>query len=82
MERFKEVDQEIIDQEIYQRETVDKKKSAKRRDIAKRRLKLGFNDKGAEEMDDAQIEYIEHSKYLAETKVQESQNRGNIKVPT
>jgi len=32
---------------------VAKNKSARRRDIAKRRLKLGFNDKGAEEMDDA-----------------------------
>ena len=31
----------------------------KRRELAKRRKKLGFNDKGADEVDDDHMEYLE-----------------------
>ena len=41
---------------------VEKDLSKKRQEIAKRRAKLGFDDKGATEMDDETIEKIEHMK--------------------
>lgn len=53
------VDQEILDQEIYQTDVVAKERSVKRRELAKRRKKLGFNDKGADEVDDDHMEYLE-----------------------
>jgi len=41
---------------------VGKERSAKRRELAKRRKKLGFNDKGAEEADDDHMEFLEKVK--------------------
>ena len=38
---------------------VAKERSVKRRELAKRRKKLGFNDKGADEVDDDHMEYLE-----------------------
>lgn len=59
-EHVAKVDQELAEAEIYQREVVSKNKSSRRRDFAKRRAKLGFNDKGAEEVEDPQIEHLEY----------------------
>ena len=56
------IDQEILDQEIYENDVVAKERSAKRRELAKRRKKLGFNDKGAEEADDDHMEFLEKVK--------------------
>lgn len=53
------VDQAILDKEIYETDVVAKERSAKRRELAKRRKKLGFNDKGAEEADDDHMEFLE-----------------------
>ena len=53
------VDQGILDKEIYESDVIAKERSAKRRDLAKRRKKLGFNDKGAEEVDDDHMELLE-----------------------
>ena len=65
-----EIDKAEIEKEIYQREVVDKQISKKRQDFAKRRAKLGFNDKGALEVDDEEIERIEamKAKYHEKTK--------------
>lgn len=60
--RKQEIDKSEIEKEIYQRDVVEKDLSKKRQEIAKRRAKLGFDDKGATEMDDETIEKIEHMK--------------------
>jgi len=39
-----------------------KEQAPRRREIANRRRKLGFDDGGAEEMDDPQIDHIEYEK--------------------
>jgi len=51
---------------------MNKKKEAgrpRRRDIAKRRAKLGFNDNGAEEMEDEDILRLEEQKQDALLKI-------------
>ena len=56
------VDQQILDKEIYETDVVGKERSLRRRELAKRRQKLGFNDKGADEADDDHMEYLEKVK--------------------
>ena len=53
-----------MEAEIHEREVVQRDRSHRRREIAKRRAKLGFNDQGAEEVDDHQIEEIERKRDL------------------
>lgn len=54
------VEKAIVDEELHQKEEAAKL-SARRKDIAKRRKKLGFDDKGAEEMDDEAIDKLEYT---------------------
>jgi hypothetical protein len=56
----KAVDEQLIKDELYDK-GVAAKTSARRKDIAKRRKKLGFDDKGAEEMDDPAIDKLEYT---------------------
>ena len=56
------VEQAILDKEIYETDVVGRDRSLKRRELAKRRQKLGFNDKGADEADDDHMEYLEKVK--------------------
>ena len=61
-EHFKKIDEEHMNKEIDHKPS---KESVKRRqEIAQRRAKLGFNDKGATEMEDEVIDKIEYMKHL------------------
>lgn len=61
---YREVDEEIARKEAYENEVAGPKRSRRRRSIAQRRAKLGFNDGGAIEMDDPQIDKIEFTKNM------------------
>ena len=52
------VDREAAEKEIYDAEVVAKEVAKKRQQIAKTRKEIGFDDKGAEEMDDEVLESI------------------------
>lgn len=54
----------------------------KRRDIAKRRAKLGFDDGGAEEMDDKEMEHYEYIMESKERTIQASGERQSVKIST
>lgn len=54
----------------------------RRKEIAQRRAKLGFNDNGATEMDDEVIDKIEYLKHLNNLKVIEGQKDRTIRAPT
>lgn len=56
--------------------------SARRRDIAKRRAKLGFEDAGAIEMDDEMIDRLERFKSVKNIKIEEAKNRGSVRLVT
>jgi len=63
-QHMREVEEEIARKEAYENEVTAPKRRQRRRDIAKRRAKLGFNDGGAEEMDDPELEKLEFIKDL------------------
>lgn len=61
-DHFKQVDLDLLKGEI---KAEPSKESVKRRkEIAQRRAKLGFNDNGATEMEDEVISKIEYMKHL------------------
>ena len=57
IDHIKQTDLEIIQKELQLSET-NAERSIKRKEIAKRRKKLGFNDE-ADEMDDKELEHYE-----------------------
>ena len=75
-----EVAKREVEDEIHQREVVDKARSARRRVYAQRRVELGFNDKGAEEVDDDVLEVIENRASANETQLQEARDRKPINL--
>jgi hypothetical protein len=63
-----QIEHGIINDDLQVQEE-QKERSSKRRDIAKRREKLGFADGGAEEMDDMELEHYEHVVATHERKI-------------
>lgn len=57
-------------------------KSLRRREIAKRRAKLGFQDNGAEEMDDEMIDRLERFQNLKNSRIEAAKNRGSVSLVT
>jgi len=66
---MKQVEIDIVEKDLQMNKKKDAE-SPRRRDIAKRRAKLGFNDNGAEEMEDEDILRLENQKKDVQLKIQ------------
>ena len=69
LEEHKEQTERDIIEDGLKIQSEQSERSTKRRDIAKRRSKLGFADSGAEEMDDMELEHYEHVVATHERKI-------------
>ena len=80
-EKNAKIDQDLAEAEIHDTQVVQRGRSHRRREIAKRRQTLGFNDEGKEEVDDPHMEELERKRKMYEMQVRESKERGNIDMP-
>jgi len=68
----------LLEQEQQRQDSLRKK----RREYAQKRLSLGFNDKGKEEVADSVIEDLEHKSKEYEKQIEEQKERKPVKVVT
>ena len=66
----------LLDENSQKQESLRKR----RRDYAKRRLSLGFNDKGKEEVADSVIEELEQKSKEYEKQIEEQKERKPVKL--
>ena len=68
----------LMEEDAQKQESMRKK----RREYAQKRLSLGFNDKGKDEVADSVIEELEHKSKEYEKQIEEQKERRAVKIVT
>lgn len=76
-----EVDKQLLGLESENKEKEESQRK-KRRELAAKRLALGFNDKGQEEVSDSVIEELEYKTNQYEKQIEEKKERKPVKKVT